>query len=218
MSLLSMRIQNLFIILIFLNLSIILADDDKCTSIEHCSKCPNNSVCEKCETGYKLNSENKCIESNEGIQNSTNNANSSAANRGSSNQQPTASKESSINNSTLNNSNCTNASNTSVASKASHASNNPVASNAPHASNNPAASNSPKASNAPNSSNKQSSALVPSFFGNLTFMKICTCLIFIIVFILCIRWVCLKKKKGKVGYFYDESGYPGEKAKVVYIQ
>ena len=225
MSLLSMKYQNLFIILISLNLGIILADDDKCTSIEHCSKCPNNSTCEICETGYKLNYENKCIESNETKQNCTNDTNASERNPGSSNQHTADSNKNSTNstnsennNSTLNNSNSLHASNTPVASNTSHASNNPVASNTPHASNNPVASNAPHASNAPIVSNKQSSTYVPRIFGNLTFMKVCTYIVFIVVLILCIRWVFLKKKKGKVGYFYDESGLPGEKAKVVYIQ
>ena len=219
MSLLSMKYQNLFIILISLNLGIILADDDKCTSIEHCFKCPNNLTCEKCETGYKLNYENKCIESNESSQNCTNETNSSVLNPGPSNQQAADSNKNSStstnsenNNSTLNNSNSLHASNTPVASNTPHASNSPAASNAPQASNNPVASNAPIASN------KQSSTYVPKIFGNLTFMKTCTYIVFLVVFILCIRWIFLKKKKGKVGYFYDESGYPGEKAKVVYIQ
>jgi cobalamin biosynthesis Mg chelatase CobN len=244
MSLLSMRIQNLFIILISLNLGIILADDDKCTSIEHCSKCPNNLTCEICETGYKLNYENKCIESNENSQNSTNDTNASVRNPGSSNQQSVDSNQNSTTslNSENKNSNPSHASNNPVASNASHASNNPVvsnashasnnpvtsnaphasnnpvASNAPHASNNPVASNAPRASNAPIDSNKQSSTFAPSIFGNLTVVKVCIYIVIIVVFILCIRWIFLKKKKGKVGYFYDESGYPGEKAKVVYIQ
>ena len=208
MSLLSMRYKNLFIILISLNLGIILADDDKCTSIEHCSKCPNNSTCEICETGYKLNYENKCIESNESIQNCTNDTNASVRNPGSSNQQ-------SVN---LNKNSTTSSNSENKNSNPLHASNNPVASNAPKASNNPVASNAPQASNTPNASNKQSSTFVPSIFGNLTFMKACLYIVIIFVFILCIRWIFLNKKKGKVGYFYDESGYPGEKAKVVYIQ
>lgn len=219
MSLLSMKYQNLFIILISLNLGIILADDDKCTSIEHCFKCPNNLTCEKCETGYKLNYENKCIESNISSQNCTNETNSSVLNLGPSNQQAADSNKNSStstnsenNNSTLNNSNSLHASNAPVASNTPHASNSPAASNAPQASNNPVASNAPIASN------KQSSTYVPKIFGNLTFMKTCTYIVFLVVFILCIRWIFLKKKKGKVGYFYDESGYPGEKAKVVYIQ
>ena len=208
MSLLSMRIQNLLIILISLNLGIILADDDKCTSIEHCSKCPNNSTCEICEPGYKLNYENKCIESNENSQNCTNDTNTSVRNPGSSNQQSVDSNKNSTTSSKSENNN----------SNPSHASNNPVGSNVSHASNNPVASNAPHASNAPIASDKQSSTFAPSIFGHLTFMKACIYIVIIVVFILCIRWIFLKKKKGKVGYFYDESGYPGEKAKVVYIQ
>ena len=207
MSLLSMKYQNLFIILISLNLGIILADDDKCTSIEHCFKCPNNLTCEKCETGYKLNYENKCIESNESSQNCTNETNSSVLNPSPSNQQTADS-----------NKNCSNSTNSENNNSTINNSNTPHASNSPAASNAPQASNNPVASNAPIASNKQSSTFVPKIFGNLTFMKTCTYIVFLVVFILCIRWIFLKKKKGKVGYFYDESGYPGEKAKVVYIQ
>ena len=57
-----MSTNRLFILLLFLKVGIIVSDEDKCSSIEHCAKCPN-SVCEICETGYKLTLEKKCIES-----------------------------------------------------------------------------------------------------------------------------------------------------------
>ena len=46
-------------------------------------------------------------------------------------------------------------------------------------------------------------------------------IIFSIVFaviIICVRWFFTIKKKNNIGYFYDESGNPAEKARVVYIQ
>lgn len=210
MSFLFWKYQNLFIILISLNLGIILADEDKCTSIEHCSKCPNNSTCEICETGYKLNYDNKCIVSSEYSQNNTNNTYSSMRNPGYSNQQSFSSNKNSTTSENSLNNNLTQ-------NNSFHASNTPVASNNQVATNAPRASNAPIASNTP-ISNKQSSTFVPKIFGNSSFMKTCTYIVFIVLLILCGRWVFLKKKKGKVGYFYDETGYPGEKAKVVYIQ
>jgi hypothetical protein len=42
--------------------------------------------------------------------------------------------------------------------------------------------------------------------------------VIIILIVLCARWIYARKKKVKVGYFYDENGNPEEKAKVVYIQ
>ena len=50
-----------------------------------------------------------------------------------------------------------------------------------------------------------------------SFTKIIIFLIIGIAFILCIIWICSKRKK-KEGYFYDENGNPEEKAKVVYIK
>ena len=49
-------------------------------------------------------------------------------------------------------------------------------------------------------------------------MKIVIIVVIAVILILCIRWIFSRKKKAKVGYFYDESGNPEEKAKVVYIQ
>jgi hypothetical protein len=50
------------------------------------------------------------------------------------------------------------------------------------------------------------------------FLKIFCFIIILTLIALCARWVYIKKKKTKVGYFYDENGNPEEKAKVVYIQ
>ena len=38
------------------------------------------------------------------------------------------------------------------------------------------------------------------------------------IIVILMIYFCCKKKKSKSGYFYDESGNPEEKAKVVYIQ
>ena len=79
-----------------------------------------------------------------------------------------------------------------------------------------------KASNPPVASNKP----VSSAFNNLFkdeetskgfIYKIIFGLVIFVVLICGIRWLINKKKKNKVGYFYDESGNQ-EKAKVVYIQ
>ena len=54
--------SKLFILLLSINLGIIFADFNKCTSIEHCDKCPIQGKCETCEYGYTLNFEQtKCI-------------------------------------------------------------------------------------------------------------------------------------------------------------
>ena len=78
-----------------------------------------------------------------------------------------------------------------------------------------------KALNAPIASNN---AFQSAFEGKLEEEKsytsiICKVAIFCvagIIIFFCIK--LLKNKKNKVGYFYDESGNPEEKAKVVYIQ
>ena len=78
-----------------------------------------------------------------------------------------------------------------------------------------------KASNAPIASNK---AFQSAFEGKLEEEKSYTSIIFKvaifcvvgIIIYFCIK--IIKKRKNKVGYFYDESGNPEEKAKVVYIQ
>ena len=78
-----------------------------------------------------------------------------------------------------------------------------------------------KASNAPIASNK---AFQSAFEGKLEEEKSYTSII-IKIAIFCVVCIIIyfcnkkiKKRKNKVGYFYDESGNPEEKAKVVYIQ
>ena len=79
-----------------------------------------------------------------------------------------------------------------------------------------------KASNAPVASNKpQSSAidLNKELEENSTnWVKICICSTVVVAILICIICIFCRKKKGKVGYFYDDSGNPDEKAKVVYIK
>ena len=63
MSVLFSKYHKLFIFILYINLGIILTEEDKCKTIEHCKKCPDENKCDKCETGFKLNDEhNKCIE------------------------------------------------------------------------------------------------------------------------------------------------------------
>ena len=83
--------------------------------------------------------------------------------------------------------------------------------------------NVPNASNPPQASNKQfSSVFNPN--QNLrkkkshAIIKIICGIVLIILIAICIRWIYVRKKKVKVGYFYDENGNPEEKAKVVIIQ
>ena len=52
MSVLFSRYNNLLILILTINLGIILTDEDKCTSIEHCQKCPNQNKCDECENGF----------------------------------------------------------------------------------------------------------------------------------------------------------------------
>ena len=79
------------------------------------------------------------------------------------------------------------------------------------------ASNAPIASNKPFASafdsNKDTESNKSSLVVKIIIFLVAGCLIFC-----CIKWLITKGKKNKVGYFYDESGNPDEKAKVVYIQ
>ena len=63
------RYKNLIILLLYINIGIILSQEEKCTTITHCKKCPDQNKCEICEDGFKINEENKCIEVNNNGQN-----------------------------------------------------------------------------------------------------------------------------------------------------
>ena len=78
------------------------------------------------------------------------------------------------------------------------------------------ASNAPMASNKPLSSAGEIKELDMNDKG--FFKKIIIYLVVGCVIIILMIYSCCKKRKSKSGYFYDESGNPEEKAKVVYIK
>jgi hypothetical protein len=92
-----------------------------------------------------------------------------------------------------------------------------VNNNIPNVSNPPHASNTPQASNNPISSVITTAKRLGKK-NKRVFLKIFCFVIIFTLIVLCARWIYAKKKKSKVGYFYDENGNPEEKAKVVYIQ
>ena len=56
--------MKIFLIILLIQLTIILNEDENCYSIYHCKICPDLDICEKCAEGYILNSEHtKCIKS-----------------------------------------------------------------------------------------------------------------------------------------------------------
>ena len=179
-----------FLLLIFLCFTLILSQNENCTSILHCHHCPDIKRCEICDTGYKLALElDRCIPENE----------SYSQNQGVSAQAIGSSQ------------NCTNTtSNESLSSNISLASKPPIAQNAPVASNNPMASNA-------KDTNQGLSLLERTNSSGGSSLKICICIV-VVISVICIIYLCIRKKKGKASYFYDESGNPDEKAKVVYIK
>ena len=71
--------KKMLIILIIIKIEIILTENEKCYSIYHCKKCPELGVCEKCEKGYNLNSDqSKCIISSNDTKSSNETINSEA--------------------------------------------------------------------------------------------------------------------------------------------
>ena len=179
--------NNIFsLLLIFLSFTLILSQDENCTSILHCHKCPDIKRCETCDTGYKLAIElDRCIPENEPYSQSQGAKGSSQ--------------------------NCTNTtSNESLSSNISLASKNPIAQNAPVASNNPMASNA-------KNTNQGLSPFESTDSSGGSSLKICICIV-VVILVICIIYICIRKKRGKASYFYDESGNPDEKAKVVYIR
>ena len=53
------------LLIITIQLTIILSNEEKCYSIESCLRCPELDLCEECETGFKLNKpKTKCIGKN----------------------------------------------------------------------------------------------------------------------------------------------------------
>ena len=182
--------NKLFILLLSLNnFVIIFADNNKCP-IEHCYKCPEQGKCSICENGYKLTFEqNKCVPENEDNKNTT----ESTKKSGSASLEKKSDSEAKASGSKK-----------SSLSSVKKASNSQVALNAPTASNKPRSS-----------VFELNKDLIED---NSKWIKICICISIVILIIICIMCFCCKKKKVKVGYFYDESGNPNEKARVVYIK
>ncbi len=257
--LVSLKRNNLlFIVLLYIHIGIIFADDNKC-SIEHCEKCSDETKCEKCKEGYTLNfSQTKCLEllknsnkqSGSAQKSSTSSSKTSGSAKQSSNATPSGSAKKSSNatpsGSAKQSSNATpsgsakkssNATPSGSAKKSSNATPSGSAKKSSSSKSSGSAKKSSttsgsgkysnastkKASNAPVASNK---AFSSAFEGNLAEETNYTSLICKIAIYCCvgicvicvIRWLLAKRKKNKVGYFYDESGNPEEKAKVVYIQ
>ncbi len=179
------------LLLIFLSFTLILSQEERCTLIQHCSKCPDIKRCEICDTGYKLAIElDRCIPENEPY---------------SLNQ--TLSQQNSLG--PLSSNNSQNQSNSSLGSSQPVGLTN-ITSNV---SNPPVASNNPTTSKA----NQGLSPLESAGTSGGSSLKSIICLV-VIILVVCIICLCIRKKKGKPSYFYDESGNRDEKAKVVYIK
>ena len=228
------RNNLLFIVLLYIHIGIIFADDNKC-SIEHCEKCSDETKCEKCKEGYTLNfSQTKCLEllknsnkqSGSAQKSSTSSSKkssitSSGSAKKSSNATPSGSAKKSSN--ATPSGSAKKSSSLAKKSSASKSSGSAKKSSITSGSGKSSNASTKKASNAPVASNK---AFSSAFEGNLAeetnyTSLICKIAIYCcvgIVVICVIRWLLSKRKKNKVGYFYDESGNPEEKAKVVYIQ
>ena len=240
------RNNILFIVLLSIHIGIILADDSKC-SIEHCEKCSDETKCETCKEGYTLNfAQTKCLEliKNSNKRSSSAQKSSGSAKKSSASTSSGSAKKSSVSTSSgsakkssstpsgsskksssanKSSSSTQKPSNSSSSKKSSQAS--PSVSTKKSSATTSSGKNSntsvKKASNAPIASNK---AFQSAFEGKLEEEKSYTsiiikiaifCVVCIIIYF-CIK--IIKKRKNKVGYFYDESGNPEEKAKVVYIQ
>ena len=180
-------------LVLFLLLSIyfefVIAQEEKCNTIEHCQKCPVQDKCEICENGFKLNEEGKCIEM-------TNPSGSSVRKSSSAQQQNNPSGSS------------------------TRKSSSPQPQNNPSGSSARKSSSAQKASNSPIPSNQETLNLNKEIdlSNKGTIYKIIIYIVIGIVVLLCLRWLCLRKKSHKTGYFYDENGNIESKAKVVYIQ
>ena len=195
------------LLLIFLSFTLILSQDENCTSILHCHKCPDIKRCETCDSGYKLAVElDRCIPENEPYNlNQTLSQQNPQGPLSSNNAQNPLNTSSGSGQAIGLSQNCTNTtSNVSLSSNISFASKPPVA------------SNNPMPSNARNA-NQGLSPLESADNSKGSSLKKFIC-IFVIILVICIIYLCIKKRKGKADYFYDESGNRDEKAKVVYIR
>ena len=197
-------------LVLFLLLSIyfefVIAQEEKCNTIEHCQKCPVQDKCEICENGFKLNEEGKCIEM-------TNPSGSSVRKSSSAQQQNNPSGSSARKSSSPQPQNNPSGSSTRKSSS-------PQPQNNPSGSSARKSSSAQKASNSPIPSNQETLNLNKEIdlSNKGTIYKIIIYIVIGIVVLLCLRWLCLRKKSHKTGYFYDENGNIESKAKVVYIQ
>ena len=228
--------KNIFIFFILININFISSDENKCNTIEHCLKCPQSDKCDECEEGYILNNEHTKCDSKDNTNSKPSTSSSKKSSQASASAKksspPVASspKKSSQNQNQNQNQNTPN--NSSAKKSSSNSQNKPSASSSPKKSsqnnannsnnNPPAASNPPVASNSPHASNQ---SLLSAF--NITKrlgkdstnigIKIVIFFVITVLIVLCVRFLLKRKKKTRIGYFYDESGNPDEKAKVVII-
>lgn len=183
------------LLLIFLSFSLILSQDERCTLIQHCSKCPDIKRCEICETGYKLAIElDRCIPENEPYS-----------------QNQTLSQQNSPG--PLSSNNSQNQLNSSLGSPQAIGLSQNSTNITLNVSKPPLASNNPTASNA----NQGLSPLESAGNSGGSSLKKIICFA-VVILVICIICLYIRKKKGKASYFYDESGNRDEKAKVVYIR
>ena len=251
------RYNKLFIFLLSINIGIIISEGEKCTSIDHCLKCPENNKCETCDKGYTLNfDQTKCLEfiqpdnskstksgssKNAASASSASSAKKSSASVSSASSakksSASASSASSAKKSSASASSASSAKKSSSSAQKSSASSSKASSSAKKSSSSASKSeNKPsgseqksgsssvkKASNAPTASNKPFASAFDSNKDTETsklslVVKIIICIVVGSIIFCCLKSCIAKRKKSKVGYFYDESGNPDEKAKVVYIQ
>ena len=241
------RYNKLFVFILSINIGIILGSE-KCTSINNCEKCPEDNKCQQCEKGYTLNfDQTKCLEliqpdnskssksgssqntpSASGAQKSSASASSAQKSSASASSAKKSSASASSASSAKKSSSAAQKSSGSASSKKSSASSSSAkkSSSASKSENKPSGS-SPvkKASNAPTASNKPFASAFDSNKDKDTESSKSSLVVKIIIFLVAgslifcfLKWIINKRKKSRVGYFYDESGNPDEKAKVVYIQ
>ena len=241
MSALLNRNKMLITLLLYINVGIILSQEEKCTAITHCKKCPDQNKCEICEDGFKINEENKCIEITNNDNNGQNNQAASSPKKSSpaAQQNPPAGSQPPQQNPPAGSqpphqsgaqqpqqnqpSGAQQPQQNQPSGAQQPQQNQPSGAQQPQQSNPPqnSANNPPKASNNPtpsNLGNNMSTNDEIESSGYNIFLKIIMFSIIFVFIIICIRWLFIIKKKNRTGYFYDESGRRGEKAKVVYIQ
>ncbi len=220
--------NKLLLFLLLINIAIIVAEDQKCESLEHCDKCPDPNKCEKCENGYSLNFEQtKCILVENNDKPSGSGTKSSSAQQNPSSSSGSAKKSSSAPSSgSAKNSSPTPAQNSPPPSGSTKKSSSAPAQNQPSGSAQTSSNNQVnKASNPPVASNKPFSSAFEGKIGeeknifSNSLVKMAKYFAICIVVILCLRCIILKVKKNKKEeYFYDDSENPKEKAKTVYIK